>query len=202
MTLLPSCFWKRPKWSIRLLSCCITFFGLSLLGCSSSLPLSSTETLPSANAVADVSPLPANHSPNGEDDIHSLAQRLPITATVTINGHAIDLEVAQTPQQQAIGLMYRTRIEDNQGMLFPFSPPRPVRFWMRNVEIALDMLFIQEGQVVAIESQVPPCRTDVCPQYGPVGIPVNYVLELRGGLADELGIETGEPIDITYLLNR
>lgn len=124
----------------------------------------------------------------------SLAQDLPLTASLDVNGHIIYLEVAETPRQQAIGLMYRTSLGDNRGMLFPFNPPRPVSFWMRNVEIDLDMVFLKDGQVIAIEAQVPPCRTDICEHYGPTDALVDHVIELRGGRASELGIAVGDTL--------
>ncbi|MEB3230349.1 MAG: DUF192 domain-containing protein [Leptolyngbyaceae bacterium] len=149
--------------------------------------------------MSEPTPLMNGQSSRPPQSTSSLGQQLPITAHTTIGGTQIDLEVATTPQQQAIGLMYRSELRDNLGMLFPFSPPRPVNFWMRNVEINLDMIFIQDQRVLAIAPQVPPCRTEVCLTYGPRGVPVDAVLELRGGRAAELGIAIGDPITITFL---
>ena len=192
---------KKTQAKISSLSWVISLgLSLGLLGCSSPFSLSSTEPLGHQLSMADA-PSPVNNTSELEPERSSLAQQLPITATITINGNVINLEVAQTRSQQAIGLMYRTSLNDDHGMLFPFSPPRPVNFWMRNVEINLDMLFIQDGRVLAIESQVPPCRTELCPHYGPVGVPIDYVLELRGGRASELGVEIGDPMIITDLPN-
>jgi hypothetical protein len=124
-------------------------------------------------------------------------QILPITAEVELeSGQIIGLEVAETPQQQALGLMHRTTLPDDRGMLFPFDPPRPVSFWMRNVEINLDMLFLRDGVVVDIATDVPPCTTTPCPTYGPAGMDVDAVIELRGERAAELGITVGSSLDI------
>ena len=95
------------------------------------------------------------------------AQSLPITAAVELGGRTINLEVARTPEEQAIGLMFRESLADDRGMLFPVDPPRPVQLWMKNVDIPLDLLFITEGEIVAIESNVPPCLEEPCPTYGP-----------------------------------
>ena len=171
---------------------------LGLLGCSSPLSVAPAEPLGHQISMTDVTSPPSS-TPDTASESNSLAQQLPITATITIKGSVINLEVARTPLQQAIGLMYRPSISDDHGMLFPFSPPRPVNFWMKNVEINLDMLFIRDGRVLAIEAQVPPCRTEICPQYGPAGVPVDYVLELGGGRAAELGVQIGDPIILSDL---
>lgn len=128
----------------------------------------------------------------------SLGQELPISATADIDGQIIQLEVASTPQEQMIGLMYRSELADDRGMLFPFQTARVARFWMRNVSISLDMVFMQDGEVQAIAADVPPCTTATCPTYGP-DLEVNQVLELRGGRAAELGIEVGDRISIEFL---
>lgn len=121
----------------------------------------------------------------------AMGQTLPISAQVKVGDQTIDLEVAKTEQQQAMGLMYRQQLEDNRGMLFSFSPPRPVGFWMKNCLINLDMVFLRNGQVVAIANNVPPCQKEPCPVYGPP-VNVDQVIELRGGRAKELGIKQGD----------
>jgi hypothetical protein len=124
-------------------------------------------------------------------------QVLPVSARARLGGETIDLEVTSTPQQQALGLMYRRELPDNRGMLFGFDPPRPVSFWMKNVPIPLDMIFVRDGKITAIESEVPPCQSQVCPTYGPL-TPVDRVIELRGGRAAELGLQVGDRIEIEF----
>ncbi len=125
----------------------------------------------------------------------NLGQMLPITAQAKIGGEVIELEIAQTPQQQAMGLMYRTALPDNRGMLFPLNRPRIVSFWMKNCRISLDMIFLRNGVVKHIELNAPPCQTEPCPTYGS-SVPVDQVIELRGGRAQELGLEVGDRIQI------
>lgn len=127
-------------------------------------------------------------------------QKLPITAIVEINGEKIELEVAQTAPQQAIGLMYRDSLPPNRGMLFPFQPPRIVTFWMKNVSIPLDMIFLADGIIQYIEFNAPPCKTNTCPVYGP-NVNVDSVLELAGGRASELNLNIGDRLDIQFLTN-
>lgn len=124
-------------------------------------------------------------------------QYLPISAQAEINGQMIQLEVAVTPQQQAMGLMFRPELPEDRGMLFAFEPPRPVQFWMRNVPVPLDMVFMLNGEVKAIAPGAPPCTTSSCPVYGPRA-PVNQVIELRSGRAAELGLEVGDRVVIQF----
>ncbi|WP_333307577.1 MULTISPECIES: DUF192 domain-containing protein [unclassified Microcoleus] len=122
-----------------------------------------------------------------------MGQLLPISVNTIIADRAIGLEVAQTPQEQATGLMFRTELPDDRGMLFPIEPARNVRFWMKNVFIELDMVFLREGVVQAIIPNVPPCLSETCPNYGP-DVPVDGVIELKGGRAAQLGLKIGDRI--------
>ena len=123
-------------------------------------------------------------------------QVLPITAQAQISGQIINLEVAKTPKEQAMGLMYRTELADDRGMLFSFDPPRKVNFWMKNCKISLDMIFLRSGIVKAIALDVPPCLADPCPMYGS-SAPVDQVIEVRGGRITELGLKVGDRIIVT-----
>ena len=123
---------------------------------------------------------------------------LPISAKALVANQVIELEVARTSQQQAVGLMYRTELPPNRGMLFLFHPPQTVNFWMKNVQIHLDILFLKDGMVKAIAPKAPPCTTTPCPTYSS-GIPVNQVLELRGGQVERLGLKIGSRITIQPL---
>ena len=126
-------------------------------------------------------------------------QSLPISAQMEVGGAAIALEVAQTEAQQAMGLMYRTSLADDRGMLFPFDPPRPVGFWMKNTLIPLDMVFLRAGKVVAIANATP-CTADPCPTYDS-GSPVDGVVELRSGRAKQLGLKVGDRVNLRFLQN-
>jgi uncharacterized membrane protein (UPF0127 family) len=104
---------------------------------------------------------------------------------------AFNVEVAETSAQQAKGLMFRTELADNAGMIFPFPEPRIASFWMKNTVIPLDIIFIRaNGTIESIADNTIPYSTI------PVeaGEPVVAVLELRGGLAAELGIAAGDTV--------
>ncbi|WP_242026890.1 DUF192 domain-containing protein [Phormidium tenue] len=122
-------------------------------------------------------------------------QQLAVTAVTTLGGEEIFLEVAATPQQQALGLMYRDALPSDRGMLFPMGRSRPVSFWMKNVPVALDMVFVHQGQIVGL-IEAPPCTADPCPTYGPGSQLVDQVIELRAGRAAELGLAVGDEVVI------
>ena len=149
--------------------------GLSLLSMSCT-PAVTTEPYPTLPTVA-------------------LSQTLPLSAQAKMAGQMIQLEVAQTPEQQEIGLMNRTELAADRGMLFPFNPPRPVQFWMKQTIINLDMVFVRQGKVVAIVDNVPPCKADPCAVYGPKAT-IDQVVELRGGRAQEIGLKVGDAVRI------
>lgn len=122
--------------------------------------------------------------------------------TVTIrsaNGtHVFQVELARTAAEQQRGLMYRTDIKKDGGMLFaPYppegGPPREASFWMENTPTPLDILFIRpDGTIARIaENTVPFDKTPI-----PSGEPVSAVLEILGGRAAELGIAEGDKVEL------
>jgi uncharacterized protein len=132
----------------------------------------------------------------------SKPQFLPIRAKarIGINKQLIKLEVAASPKEQALGLMHRTYVSPDRGMLFLIDPPRQASFWMKNVKIPLDLVFLRQGKVVALALSVPPCTatTAKCPTYDSK-LPVDMVIELRGGRATELGLKVGESVNVEFL---
>lgn len=105
---------------------------------------------------------------------------------------AFTVEVAASSAEQAKGMMFRTEMADNTGMIFPFPQPRPASFWMKNTVIPLDIIFVRtNGTIESIaENTVPYSEESVVS-----GEPVGAVLELRGGLSAELGIAAGDRVD-------
>ena len=98
------------------------------------------------------------------------------------------VEVVDTADERAEGLMHRESLPKFSGMLFVYETPQPVAFWMRNTLIPLDMLFFDaQGRLTRIKSQAQPL--DETPVVG--GEAIQYVLEINGGLAAELGIDLG-----------
>jgi len=115
------------------------------------------------------------------------------TLTLQTAGGAkvIDIEVAETSEQKARGLMFRTSLPDTSGMLFPYPQPQELTMWMKNTFIPLDMVFIKsDGTVHRIEVRTEPMSERVIGSKGDV----TAVLELAGGAADRLGLKAGDKV--------
>lgn len=169
--------------------------GVMLVSCSMPdgppPPADNSAAADSATEAAEPAATPVDITLNGP------GQLLPVTATAEAQGKTFGLEVAKTSAQQSLGLMFRSELPDDRGMLFPFSSPRRASFWMKDVPVPLDMVFLRRGVVVAI-AQAPPCRTEPCPTYGPDNNQlVDQVLELRGGRTAEIGLQSGDAVVIT-----
>jgi uncharacterized membrane protein (UPF0127 family) len=100
------------------------------------------------------------------------------------------VEIADEPQEQAQGLMGRTELASDSGMLFIFAEPRVLSFWMKNTLIPLDILFFDaQGGFVAAKSMAP-CERDPCMTYSS-GKRAKYALEVNEGFLGEEGIGAG-----------
>ncbi|MBX9643509.1 MAG: DUF192 domain-containing protein [Novosphingobium sp.] len=116
---------------------------------------------------------------------------VPLAVTSQGKVHRFRVELAQTAEQQAKGLMFRTKLGPDEGMIFPMNPPRPASFWMRNTVIPLDLLFVApDGTVLNIAASAKPYDETQLTSAGPV----KAVLELPGGRAAELGIAAGDRV--------
>ena len=116
---------------------------------------------------------------------------VPLTIEAGGKRHAYKVEVAQTDAQQAHGMMFRTKMAPNTGMIFPMDPPRPAGFWMENTLIPLDLLFIgADGRIRNIVSNAVPKSRASLNSAGPVAA----VLELAGGEADRIGAKPGDKV--------
>jgi uncharacterized membrane protein (UPF0127 family) len=117
---------------------------------------------------------------------------LPKIEIASKNGsHAFQVELALNDEQRARGLMYRKSLPPGQGMLFDFHSDQPVRFWMKNTYIPLDMIFIRsDGRILNIAENTTPMSENEVPSAGPV----QAVLEVRGGTARKLGIAPGDRV--------
>jgi len=115
---------------------------------------------------------------------------------VVLDGHQFSIELATTPRMRERGLMGRTHLAPDHGMLFVFAHQRPQTFWMKNTLIPLDILYFDKNRtLVSMQLNVPPCKADPCPTY-PSDKPALYVLELAGGTAVRIGANVGDTLTI------
>jgi uncharacterized protein len=119
------------------------------------------------------------------------AERMPLTIETAAGPRSFEVEIADTPEARATGLMYRRHLDPGHGMLFDFKSERPVSMWMRNTYIPLDMLFIgSDRRIRNIARRTTPLSERTIGSDGPV----RYVLEINGGLAESLGIQPGDVV--------
>lgn len=104
------------------------------------------------------------------------------------------VELATTEEQWKVGLMGRTSLASDAGMLFVFPADLPVVFWMKNMTIPLDLIYINSnGSITQILENVQPCKTEPCDLY-PANPPAQYVLEVNARTAAKRGIAIGDAV--------
>ena len=113
----------------------------------------------------------------------------PLSIETEAGVHAVMVEIADTPGEQSVGLMHRTELAPDRGMLFDFGVTRQVTMWMKNTLIPLDMFFAaSDGRIVTIAERTTPLSEKRIRS----GQPVRFVLEMAGGSAECLGVKTGD----------
>lgn len=140
---------------------------------------------PSAEATPSAAPSASVHPVSG-------LQVIPLTVTSGASVHRFDVELAASPEAQQRGLMFRTELGDQEGMIFPSDPPQVRGFWMKNTPLPLDIIYIgEDGRILNIHAMTTPYSLDSLYSTGIT----SGVLELRGGRAEELGIEQGDLVE-------
>lgn len=124
--------------------------------------------------------------------VAALADESKLTLRTDTGEYEFSVEVVDTPESRAKGLMYVTELADDAGMLFDFKEERPVSFWMRNTFIPLDMIFVgTDGVVRNVHANARPHDPTGIPSDGPV----QFVLEIPGGRAAEIGLQAGDTME-------
>jgi uncharacterized membrane protein (UPF0127 family) len=148
---------------------------LALGACGHSAVTEANAKAPAAPATHPVSGLPV----------------VPLTITHAGKAHRFRVELARTGPEQEKGLMFRTTMGPDEGMIFPMHPPRAASFWMRNTVIGLDLIFIgPDGRILNIAAKAIPYDETPLNSAGPV----KGVLELNAGRVAELGIVPGDVV--------
>jgi uncharacterized membrane protein (UPF0127 family) len=138
-------------------------------------------TQSAAPTPAPAAATPARHPISGLEVI-------PLTISQNGKVHRFRVELARTPEQQEKGLMFRTAMGADEGMLFPSDEPARRSFWMKNTVIPLDIVFIGPDHMISnIAANAVPYSLDPIPSEGAA----IAVLELNGGRAAQLGFTRG-----------
>lgn len=136
---------------------------------------------------------PAPTSP--ESTATSSEAKPEIQGTITFPGSdgpkTIEVEIARSAYEHSKGLMDRTSLPHNQGMLFIFDDMQPRSFWMRNTRISLDIIFVDDQhKVVSIRKNAVPMSEESLPSEGPA----KYVIEVNAGFSDLYNIRSGDSL--------
>ena len=106
----------------------------------------------------------------------------------------IDIEIAETDDERARGLMDRKSMLDSQGMLFIFAAPEEQSFWMKNTYISLDIMYVNENfEIVSIQKYATPLSEESLPSFKKA----QYVVETNAGFADKYKVAFGDKIAFT-----
>jgi uncharacterized protein len=125
-----------------------------------------------------------------------------VTFTTDKGQVQVNAEVAETPSEQEQGLMFRTVLAQDAGMLFIFDQDQLLNFWMMNTSIPLDGIFISSKlQVVSVVENLRPCPQSNCqnPEFFSSGAPAMYALEVNAGFSGKNGITPGTEVSISQL---
>nr|WP_250157307.1 DUF192 domain-containing protein [Tianweitania aestuarii] len=114
--------------------------------------------------------------------------KAPLVATTASGKQSFTIEIADDGNERERGLMFRTDMPDDRGMLFVFDTSRPVGFWMKNTPMPLDMVFIRANGTVASIQQAEPFSEAVVSTPAPI----RFVLELKAGTAAKRGLKEGD----------
>lgn len=120
--------------------------------------------------------------------------------TATINGHSFELKVADSSQEREIGLSATKSLPENQGMIFLFDKPDYYSFWMKNMTIPIDIIYINSDNIVTIQNNAQPPKNSIESPiiYTPTN-PADKVLEINAGLSEKYNFKKGDKVKIENL---
>lgn len=156
---------------------------VALLGCQAASPEAD------ARRTFDASPLP-------------VASVLPSAAPtagahVTVRDRRIAVEVADTPESRRQGLSGRPSLAEGTGLVLKWERPEVVAIWMPDMNFPIDVVFVRDGQVLAVYADRQPCPPEgPCPTFGP-RVAVDWVLEVPAGSAKAWGLVAGDAIALS-----
>ena len=107
----------------------------------------------------------------------------------------LSVEIASTPSQQETGLMNRTSLDKNRGMLFIFDAPQEISFWMKDTLIPLDIIYLDSNGVILNVIEADPCKISNCPTFPSNGT-IKYAIEVNKHWSTENNIKAGDKVNI------
>ena len=122
--------------------------------------------------------------------------------TVTINGRKFQVTVADSQKEQEIGLSETKSLPQEKGMIFLFEKPGFYSFWMKNMKLPIDIIYINNDQIVTIQSNVQPAKNEESPIIYTSTEPSDKVLEINSGLAEKYDLKKGDMVKYDNLVNR
>ncbi|GIT04019.1 MAG: hypothetical protein CM1200mP28_12780 [Deltaproteobacteria bacterium] len=116
----------------------------------------------------------------------------------TSTGEEIPVEVADTLKKRRLGLGKRTSLKKGWGMLFIFGKRKPYRFWMKDMQFPLDIIWLDNHRIVHIIHNAKPVNSRDEPEIMTSPVPVNFVLEIAAGRAAKLRLKTGQRMKFKF----
>jgi uncharacterized membrane protein (UPF0127 family) len=122
------------------------------------------------------------------------ANHIPVGASLTVAGRVFDIEVANTPKKQERGLSGRKSLDEGKGMYFPMPASQYWVFWMQDMKIPIDIVWIRDNKVVDVTKDAPPPVGDEQPATFSPREPADAVLEIPAGASE--GIKLGDVVEL------
>ena len=116
----------------------------------------------------------------------------------TSTGEKIPVEVADTLKKRSLGLGNRPYLKKGWGMLFVFEERKPHRFWMKDMQFPLDIIWLDNHRIVHINYNAMPASYEDEPEVMTSPVPVNFVLEIAGGRAAKLRLKKGQQMKFKF----
>ncbi len=116
----------------------------------------------------------------------------------TSTGEEIPVEVADTLKKRSLGLGKRTSLKKGWGMLFVFEKRKPHRFWMKDMQFPLDIIWLDNHRIVHIIHNAKPANSRNEPEVMTSPVPVNFVLEIAAGRSVKLRLKTGQQMKFKF----
>ncbi len=117
----------------------------------------------------------------------------PKNQVVLIDKTKIPVEIADTPEKITRGLSGRESLNQDSGMYFVLPDRRRTSFWMKEMKFPLDIIWIDQGKIIAIERETPTPTATYIPTFTSPG-PVTNVLEVNTGFSEKNGFEVGDEV--------